>query len=387
MIGCTLLLAWMLTDAAATLGVIHYRRNLIPLAAAQESPPAVIVIAIKGVSESTPGFLKALCDQDYSNYRLLFAVESESDPSFALIERLRDELGTRISLQIVVAGMAAQRAQKVHNLLAALSTLGKEDRIVVLADADILPDRCWLSQLVRPIARREAAASTGYRWLLPIDRRLPSLIVAAVDLSIATAPRSWRWNVCWGGSMAVDRAALDQIDLQALWDRAASDDLTLASALRSRGLRINAPVHVLVPSPIAHTWASLFSFSHRQYLLLRTYAPWHWLLVGWTLFVPALAALTALSETVEGHWWTLGVLAASVALLELRLSIRRQIADLLLPSAAKSTAKTTIAFARWAWPLIHLVNCAAFVASGMGRSFTWAGIRYRVLGKQVSVRR
>lgn len=386
MIGFALLLAWMLTDAAATLGVIHYRRRLIPLAAAQESPPVVIVIAIKGAGESTPGFLKALCDQDYSAYRLVFAIESESDPAFALLERFRDELGTRISLQIVVAGMATQRAQKVHNLLAALRTLRPEDRIVVLADADILPDGRWLSQLVRPIARRESAASTGYRWQLPIDRRLPSLIVAAADMSIATAPRSRRWNVCWGGSMAVDRAALDQIDLQAIWDRAASDDLTLASALRSRGLRINAPVHVLVPSPVAHTWASLFSFSHRQYLMLRTYASWHWLLVGWTLFVPALAALTALSETANGHWWTLGVLLASAALLELRLSIRRQIADLLLPPAAKSTANATIAFARWAWPLIHLVNCAAFVVSGLGRSFTWAGIRYRVSGKRVSIR-
>jgi glycosyl transferase family 21 len=265
--------------------------------------------------------------------------------------------------------------------------LTTEDRIVVLADADILPDSRWLSQLVRPIARREVAASTGYRWQLPIDRRLPSLIVAAADLSIATAARSWRWNVCWGGSMAVDRAAFDQVDLQALWDRAASDDLTLTSALRSRGHRINAAVHVLVPSPIAHTWASLFRFSHRQYLLIRTYAPRHWLFAAWTLFVPALAAMTALGETVGGHWWALVFLFASAALLELRLSIRQQIADLLMPPAAKSTAMNTIAFARWAWPLIHLVNCAAFLASCFGRTFTWAGVRYRLVGKRVSVQR
>jgi hypothetical protein len=39
----------------------------------------------------------------------------------------------------VIAGEASQSAQKVHNFLSALATLQPQDRVVVFADADIVP--------------------------------------------------------------------------------------------------------------------------------------------------------------------------------------------------------------------------------------------------------
>jgi ceramide glucosyltransferase len=387
MINLLLFLAWLLTDSVATYSVWHYRRGLTALAPAQKTPNVAILIAIKGVSETTPEFLDRLCHQQYPVYRLVFALESRSDPVLALVEGLRQRLAGRIAVDIVIAGEATQRAQKVHNLLAALGKLRDDDGIVVFADADILPDDRWLSQLIRPIANGDVAASTGYRWQLPTDRRWPSLIVAAVDLSVATAARSARWNLCWGGSIALDRAALNQIDLPTAWNRAASDDLTLTVALRARGLKINAPLHVLVPSPVAHDWTSLFSFARRQYLLVRTYAPAHWLLAGWTVCLPAVAATIAAAETLDGRWWASSFILVSITLLQVRLRIRRQIADLLLPHAAIAAVRTTMTFARWTWPVIHLVHLGAFLTSVVGQRFTWAGIDYRLHGKIASVER
>ena len=163
--------------------------------------------------------------------------------------------------------------------------------------------------------------------------------------------------------------------------------MTLTAALRAGGLKINAPVHVLVPSPVTYTWKSLFGFARRQYLLVRCYAPGHWLFAGWTVCVPALAAATAMGEIFEGRRWAVAILVASVALLELRMSLRRQIAGLLLPPAAQAAARATIEFARWAWPVIHLVHTAAFLASCAGRRFTWAGTSYRLDGRMASVER
>jgi ceramide glucosyltransferase len=385
MMYLSLLWAWLLTDAVATYSVWHYRRGLTVLAPAQKTPKVAILTAIKGVSETTPKFLDGLCQQRYPSYRLVFALESSADPVLPLIEDLRQRCAGRIAVDIVVAGAATQRAQKVHNLLAALSALRDDDAIVVFTDADILPDENWLSQLIRPIATGEVAASTGYRCQLPTDGHWPTLIVAAVDLSIATAARSWRWNLCWGGSVAVDRTALNQIDLPSVWDRAASDDLTLTAALRARGLKINAPLHVLVPSPVAQDWAGLFRFARRQYLLVRTYAPRHWLLAGWTICLPALGAAIAAAQVVDGRRWALSFILGSVVLLQVRLRIRRQVAELLLPRDSLAAASATITFARWAWPLIHLVHLSAFLTSLTGQRFTWAGIAYRLHGKTVSV--
>jgi ceramide glucosyltransferase len=385
MIGLLILLAWLLTDALATYGVLHHRRAFVPREASSSGPKTAVLIAVKGVSDSTRPFLDALQAQRYDNFRLIFALESSADEAFALITAWQRELNGHTSVEVIIAGLSSNRAQKVHNLLSALSALGVDDQIVVFADADIVPGETWLSQLIRPVASGETAASCGYRWQLPIAGNWPSLIVAAADMSVATAARSRMWNLCWGGSVALDRKALDLLDLNTAWDRAASDDLTLTRALRSRGLRIYVPPFVLVASPVSHSWTSLLRFMRRQYLLVRVYAPRHWLLAAWTLCLPVLGAVIAIGLLLQGQRWAAAFLATSTALLQLRLLTRRSIAALVLAPPDRAIATATVKFASWCWPLIHLTHVAAFASSAFGRHFTWAGVRYRLTGQQVEV--
>ncbi len=379
------MIVWLLTDLVATYGVWHFWRHLVALEPAASSPRVAILVAIKGVSATTEPFLDSICRQRYPDYRLIFALESTVDPALAPLESRRVRAPGTPAIDIVIAGPATRRSQKVHNLLAALGQLSPEDRIVVFADADTLPHPDWLGDLIRPIATGEAAASTGYRWLLPQDRRTATLIGAAADLSITTSARSRHWNVCWGGSTAVRREALDMIDLQSVWDRAASDDLTLTRALRAAKFRINSPLRALVPSPIAHSWSSLFSFARRQHLMVRTYAPRHWLLGGFTLCVPVIGTATALIALAHGNRFAGGTLLACVAMLQLRSHIRRRIAVRVLPANAQATAQATIRFASWAWPVVHVVHCLVFLSSCAGQRFAWAGIRYCLEGRNVRV--
>ncbi len=380
-----LLVAWLLTDCVATFGVWHYLRSLVPLTPADNSPRAAILIAIKGVHATTGQFLELLCQQNYPYYRIIFALESRADPALILIEAMRHRAAGRPEIDIVIAGYSAQRAQKVHNLLAARGALRDDDAVIVFTDADTLLPPDWLTNLVRPIAIGEANASTGYRWPLPTDSRLPTLIGAAADLSVTTSARSRHWNICWGGATAVARGPLDRIDVLTVWERAASDDVTLSQALRAAGFRINSPLRTLVPSPLAHTWNSLFGFARRQHLMLRTYAPLLWLFGGLTLCVPTFGAATALLSLVHGSHISAAILLASIVLLQMRSAVRRRIAARVLPADVLSTAKATIRFASWAWPLVHLVHCIAFLSSCFGRRFTWAGIRYRLDGCNVVV--
>jgi ceramide glucosyltransferase len=381
-----LLLGWLLTDALATYGVLHHRRAFVPVEPLFSGPRTAVLIAVKGVSRSLPQFLNALRAQRFDSFRLIFALESASDEAFAPLSRFQDELRDRIPVDVIIAGISSQRTQKVHNLLAALGALRVEDRIVVFADADIVPGPTWLSQLVRPVASGETAASCGYRWQLPADQAWPSLIVAAADMSVATAARSRMWNLCWGGSVALDRAALDQLDLNRVWSRAASDDLTLTRALRQRNLRIYVPPFVLVPSPVKHSWTSVLQFIRRQYLLTRIYAPRHWLLAGWTLCVPALGAAITIGLLWQRQWWALSFLLASALLLQLRLLVRHSIARLVLSPPDLEIANSTIRFAGICWPLIHLVHLAGFLSSAFGRRFSWAGRRYRLMGRNTVAR-
>src|SRR5215831_4987993 len=92
MIGLPILLAWLLTDALATYGVLHHRRAFIPVEPASTGPRAAVLIAIKGVGHSTPAFLDALRAQRYENFRLIFALESSADEAYALVSQLQHEL-------------------------------------------------------------------------------------------------------------------------------------------------------------------------------------------------------------------------------------------------------------------------------------------------------
>ena len=186
-IADALIAAWIGTALVATYGVIRYRLSVRSLSPIADPPPAAIIVAIKGVSVGLPDFFDALHRQIYPRYRIVFVVEAQSDPAFAALEPIARCAGGRI--QLVIAGETSGPVQKVHNMLAALATLQPQDRVVVFADADMVPPADWLQQLVRPIALRRARVTSGYRWQIPADSRLASRIVALADVSIATAAR------------------------------------------------------------------------------------------------------------------------------------------------------------------------------------------------------
>jgi ceramide glucosyltransferase len=367
--------AWMLTALLATAGVIDYRRTLRPVAPAADWPSTVVLVAVKGAGEGLARFLAALAAQDYPSFRVVFAVEAVTDPAFAGLERLANRESHRFEL--IVAGEATEGAQKVHNLLGALGALRPTDRVVVFADADIEPAADWLRQLVRPIAVGRAVVSSGYRWQIAKDRRLPSLIAALADMSVATAARDSRWNLCWGGSMAVDRSVLDRLDLPRLWAGAATEDLTLTRALRRPGVPIHGAVRVLVPSPSSYSWRSLFAFGRRQYLMVRFYAPRHWALAGWTLCVPAAGAVMAAAAAVSGSLAATLCIGAAIILQLVRHRLRLSIARRVLPTEAAAEAVSALRLGWWVSPLVHLVHTGVLLGSLLGRNFEWAGIRYR----------
>jgi hypothetical protein len=371
----TIVAAWLLTAAVASAGVIDYCRRLRRVAPATDWPAAVVLVAVKGAGARLSRFLVALLAQDYPHYRVVFAVESATDPAFAVLEPLASSRGDRIEL--IVAGNAIGRAQKVQNLRAALGALRATDRVVVFADADVEPAAGWLRALVRPIALGRAVSS-GYRWQVPEDLRLPSMVAALADMSIATAGRDRRLNLCWGGSTAIERRLLDRLDLPRQWAGVATEDLVLTRALRRARVPIYAAAQVLVPSPSSYSWQSLLAFGRRQYMLVRFYAPRHWLLAGWTLCVPVIGAVLAIAAACTGSHAAPLCLGAVILLRVLRHGLRLSIARRVLPREIAETAAPVFRFGWWAWPLVHIVHTAVFLGSLWGREFEWAGIRYRV---------
>ncbi|MCK8785300.1 glycosyltransferase [Roseomonas sp. NAR14] len=372
-----LLAAWLLVSLLATLGTALYLwRVRRPLAPAPAAGRVALIVPVRGAGPGLDAFLRGALAQRGVPYRLILAVESESDPAAAAIDAATR--AAPVPVRRVTAGPAAGRGQKVHNLLAALPVLEPADAFVVFADADTAPPPDWLAQLLRPVLLGRAEAASGYFWTLPADDALPSRLAGLIGASVATLARFHRWNLCWGGSTALARPALERMDLPRAWAGTVSDDLMLTRAARAAGCRIHAPLFVLLPGPARFGWRGLLAYGRRQYLILRVHAPRHWWLAMAALVPPVLGAAAALPGALAGESLPLAALGAGLALQQGRASLRLAIARRVLPGEAAALAVRSLRRDRWLLPLAVPLHAGLAIAGGCGRTLRWAGFRYRL---------
>ncbi len=368
-----LLWAWMLLAVITTYGTALYRwRVRRPIAPEPAGPPVVLLVPVKGGGPGLDRFVRAAINQEDVAHRIVFAVETIADPAYAQLSALR--AASAVAIDVVVAGITGSGSQKVHNLLAALKYVKSQDAVVVFADADSVPQANWLAQLIRPVLRGRADICSGYLWMLPADQRLGSLLGAAISVTVATMPRFSRVVLCWGGSTAVSRAALEKLSLPSLWQGVLLDDLTLTRAARRSGLRMHASHFVLVPTLVSYGLPALLEYGRRQYFHIRMHAIRHWALGCLVLGLPAVAALAALPQALDADIDVVACYGVAFALQSARWSIRRSIGRCLLGREFWGISVPP----SWLWPVVPWAHLLIFATSAFGHVIRWGDVRYRV---------
>ena len=371
-----ILAVWMALAAAATLGCALYLRLLRrPQPRPDATPPVLVAVPVRG-DAGLDAFLSALSAQNYPAWRAVFAVEDRADPAFTPLVRFAAAHAGRAEL--VVAGPAEGRAQKVQNLLAVLPALRQDDAALVTLDADTVPPPHMLAELLRPVLAGQGDISSGYRWTLPASRAAGSLLLSVAEMGVATLPRCARCNLCWGGATAIGRHALERLDLPRLWERAVSDDMSLSRAAHSAGLVIYAPLTVRPPSPAGVGVAEALRFGVRQHRLMRLHSPGRWLLAGSLLALPAAGGVAAVAAAAGGSRVALACLGAAWLLGRARAVLRGVIARRVLPPGAADQAVRALRRGRWWQPAAHALHVLAWAGSAVGRELDWAGRRYRL---------
>ena len=373
------LAVWLAQSVGSTIAVAAYRRGLPQAEFPGEEPSVAVIVPIRG-SGGLSGFLPALRRQVYEPYRVIAAVESAEDPAFAILEAATGAPGA--PLETVVAGIATDAGQKVWNQLAALDRITGDDDIVAFIDADTLPTPLWLPRLVAALVNSGRPVVTGYRWMIPTDRRSSSRCLAAANNALATLPRgALPMPLVWGGSVAMRRKTLEAIRIRDFWRGAISDDGQMAEALRKAGLNAHAPRQGLLLTPVSCSWAGLFEFGVRQYRFVFLHQPWSWAVAMAALWTPPICLTLAAPAFVSGAAG-LWALLAGLALTEIRARIRASIERTLWPGLAATPSGGRA----WAGRLLRPVGWMAHALSAAGaplsRRITWAGVRYRVDGRQ-----
>jgi ceramide glucosyltransferase len=386
-IACIALVAQLLVVYYATSNY-HYAvaklRKKKPLV---YRPRTAVIIPCKGVDSHFAANIGSFCEQDYEAYHLLFVVEDESDPAYpALHTLLQEQQKKGKACQILVAGISQASGQKIHNLLYAVDRVPPETEVLAFADSDICVHRDWLGRLVHPLVVPKRGLTTGYRWFVPTANNAATLAASSLNAAVAQCLGNNRWNLAWGGSMAIRAEDFRRLGIREIWSQALSDDLSLSWAVRRAGLRIVFVPACLVASFESFTWRRLCEFGRRQFLITRIYAPGAW----WLGFVSTLgsvlglwggaaAALYAgathaehivLYTAVPVVFFTGQLLRAVLRQLAMAKALNEHLAQL-LPAAAADV------FGCWLWSILLLI---LLLSSAVGRTIRWRGIRYRLAG-------
>ncbi len=383
-----LIAAW----AARVAQFFHLRMPRVvaqPLAA--KFPMVAVIAPIKGVDANTQENIAALLNQDYPHYRVIFAVESADDPVCAVIAAVQaNQPANRIEL--VVAGAATSRGQKVHNQLAGVERTTSDDIFLAFMDADAHPASNWLHALVSMLNSHHIGATTGYRFYVPSNNHPANAIICVLNAMVGTLLGPYRRTVAWGGSMAIRRRDFFEFGVQDAWQGALSDDYVLTWCVKKNArTKIHFVPQCIVASQAAFDWPKAWEFAVRQYRITRVCAGRLWLtgLAGAALYISALisAPVAAVVLGVMGSGWFFVPLVVFLGLYG--LSIFRgwkvlQAARQLLPDHTAAINQATFWFT-WGMPAVHAVNAVFLVAAAFGRMITWRGIRYEMKSRTETV--
>ena len=365
---------------------IRYLQAELAKEYSEYEPFVTVFLPLRGADQDLEKNITALFAQTHANYEVIFIGDDASDPAWAIVESARrsftGESGP--TMQTVVAGLARDCGQKVHNLSVAIEHADPESEIFAFVDSDARVAPHWLAALVAPLQDEAMGATTGYRWFVPARNNFASHLRSVWNASIASALRGTeKSNFCWGGSTAIRRRTFEQSKVLEHWRGALSDDFAMTRALRAADLPIKFVPLCLTPSYESCSFSELLEFTTRQLKITRVYAPhlWQAVFFGAVIFVLTFFGGIALVATRAAFGFSfmtplvliLIMFAMGAAKSHLRVRvIAAVIGDKRATSKGSTFAHVTL------WPLASALYLYNAMAALVSRRIKWRGIDYEL---------
>ncbi len=390
----------VLFQAALVFGYVRAVRRPPPEGAADPLPRTLVILCARGEDPSLAACLRSLEGQRGIRLEFAMVTDHADDPAVVAWQRQRDSrVDSRI--QHVVAPLLYDSCSlKCQSLAFAVETLGDDFEYLITLDGDSVPGPFWARQLIASAVDQRAAAAFGNRWFHPPAGSVGGWM--RYLWNAAAIVQMHHYRIPWGGSLAIQMAAVRAAGLVDLWRHAMFEDVLVADALAAHGNRVNPVAPVFLLNGESTSLRSAVRWIVRQLLDVRLYhrgwplvvahalaaAGIPWLLLGLAvargLSVGMVASLSPL-----GIWMVLQL--ANVGLLawisrNVEHAIRRQ------DAAARSPGLPGELVGRishgWRWwvrvfllvPVAQLLHAGAVLRAAVARRTVWRGIRYEVDG-------
>jgi cellulose synthase/poly-beta-1,6-N-acetylglucosamine synthase-like glycosyltransferase len=358
------------------------------------APSATLILPFKGAEEGLEENLRAYFELDYPDLQILLVTGDCRDPCVPILERVKEEYPEAIS-QILFAGKAEQRGQKVHNLLHAVNRLRDEDGVLAFGDSDIRPGVNWLRDLIGTLEDPDVGVSTGFRWYLPQRGSFASVLRSVWNAGTASLMKEGDSLFAWGGAMAIRREEFQNCQVVNYWRNALSDDYPISRAVHDHSRTVRFQPRCLSFSHEDCRLHELLEWSGRQLSITHIYHPNLWRLAFLSQVLNSLTLWGGMAVLLMALWNTTlvsnplllalaGVLASVYALGCLKGWIRLRAVTLLFPEHSRVLRKHRLAYTFWG-PLASLLSLWGFIRSLGSRTIEWRGVRYRMVSPKETV--
>jgi ceramide glucosyltransferase len=352
------------------------------------TPSVLLTVPCKGLDRGFEDNVRSFYRLDYPDYCLNFVVESDQDPAYEILLRLKSsfEGGSKAKkVDILISGIAEEGSQKNHNLLHSISASGREKEVFAFADSDARPAANWLCHLVYPLKKLKSGASSGYRWIVPARYNIATLLLCSANAKVAQFLGKSIFNQAWGGSMAIRGETFYSLGLDQLWKTCISDDLSLTYAVNKGGYKLRFCPGCLVATYEETTMNGLFEFARRQFLITRKSAPLIWI-IGLVSSLYSVAGIwgalaAAIYYTPQNPRASMLFLVTSVVFIScqlLRVYIRQSIISRILSDYRDMLRKAAM-FDYLSAPFGSVFMLIFIVSSAFGSNIVWRGRRYKII--------
>ena len=269
------------------------------------------VTILKPLCGDEPGLyehLRSFCQQQYSQYQVVFGTLDAADPALAVVARLIQEF-PQLPIDVVVNPQRHGNNNKSSNLINILAKA--RHPVLVISDSDISVDPDYLATVTAPLQD----ASVGLVTCLSHDSPTPGLwsrlgAMYVNEWYFPSVMLAWLFGYqgyASGQTLCLRRTTLEAVGgLGALADHLA-DDYQLGQLVRAQGLRILLSPYEVQAGHYEPNLASLTRHEVRWMRTLHIVRPLSFRMIFLTFSM--MLALLGLALTTQAPWhalaWTL----------------------------------------------------------------------------------
>ncbi len=345
----------------------RFQRERWPLVDRAFAPPVSILKSLKGIDPHMYAAFRSHCALDYPEYEVLFGVNDLDEAALALVEKLRAEFPQR-QIRVVHCPQVLGPNGKVSTLAQMLPQAQYEH--VIISDSDILVPPDYLLQVLAPFATAGVGMVTTLYRALPgktLGSRLEALGISTDFAGGVLVARALEGGLRFalGATIATTKTILRQIGgLEPLADYL-GDDYELGARVAASGHQValaDAVVETALPD---YSFRDFWQHQLRWARNVKDRRPAQYIGLAVTFGLP-WAVIAVIARPVS--WWTWLVLGVT--------AVARLVSALVVGRGVLQDAQVVRSL--WLLPLRDFLALAIWIASYMGNTVEWRGLRFRL---------